>query len=429
MEVKVINSEVSSFRKELIHFIRYHASQIKQGGWSILIRKLRKFLAMLLFLPLTLPGVLIVRALRPLVLIRLYPFNSERIGNFALFTEMYLCWRDAGLDNRRAYDIFYYNAPVSNLQLKKMWDRTLHVCPLAGPVDTLNRTLPGGRSHIIPPQQFYDRDVEGLMSRTPVHLSFTSEEERLGQEKLLALGIPDGTPFVCFHSRDSAYLESTFPSEDLQFHDYRDSSVHNHIPAAEEMTRRGYYAIRMGAVVKEPLQTTNPQIIDYATNHRDDFMDIYLCAKCYFYIGDNAGIYVVPWLFRKPVAHVNSIPVGTIHTQSPDSLYIFKKLWLREEGRFLTFPEIFERWFDSLVRAEQYEQYGIEPVENTPEEITALAVEMDERLKGTWQATEEDEKLQQRFWSLFKSSIKEQHGVIASRIGADFLRRNRELLD
>lgn len=52
---------------------------------------------------------------------------------------------------------------------------------------------------------------------------------------------------------------------------------------------------------------------------------------------------------------------------------------------------------------------------------------MDERLKGMWQTTEEDEELQRRFWSLFKPS--ELNRVFRSRIGAEFLRQNRELLD
>ena len=77
--------------------------------------------------------------------------------------------------------------------------------------------------------------------------------------------------------------------------------------------------------------------------------------------------------------------------------------------------------------SEKHEQLGVEVMENTAEEITALAVEMDERLKGTWQTTEEDEELQRRFWSLFKPS--ELNQVFLSRIGAEFLRQNRELLD
>ena len=36
---------------------------------------------------------------------------------------------------------------------------------------------------------------------------------------------------------------------------------------------------------------------------------------------------------------------------------------------------------DTQFRSKQYEQLGVELVENSPEEITVLAVEMDERLK------------------------------------------------
>ena len=58
--------------------------------------------------------------------------------------------------------------------------------------------------------------------------------------------------------------------------------------------------------------------------------------------------------------------------------------------------------------------------------MTSLVMEMEARLKGTWQTTEDDEDLQRRFWSLFEDN--EYHGEICSRIGAEFLRQNRELL-
>ncbi|MFC1909220.1 TIGR04372 family glycosyltransferase [Chloroflexota bacterium] len=427
MKVKVGNSETSSYRKGFIPFIRFYASQIHEGGWPILLRKARSFLKMLLLMPL-MTVVLILYALRPLVLIRFGQLRSERIGHFAANTEVYLCKRDAGLDNQRAFDIFYHRAPACNQQLKKMWDRTLHVSRIARPMYFLNRNLPGGASHVIPWPEYGSRDIRGLLPRSPVHLSFTPEEERIGNEGLQALGIPEGTPFICFHSRDREYLSALFPDRISHGHDYRDSSIHNHIPAAEEMTRRGYFAIRMGAVVKETLATTNPMIIDYATNFRSDFMDIYLCAKCHFYIGDDAGLNLVPFIFRRPVAYVNQIPIQTVHTWGPDHLSIPKKLWLRKEHRFLTLREIFDWEVDDFRRTQQFEQAGIEPVENTPEEITALAMEMDERLKGTWQTTEEDEELQRRFWSLFRAH-EDRHGIIVSRIGAEFLRQNQEFLD
>ena len=68
---------------------------------------------------------------------------------------------------------------------------------------------------------------------------------------------------------------------------------------------------------------------------------------------------------------------------------------------------------------------NLELEENTPEEIHAVTIEMDERLKGTWQTTEEDEKLQQRFWDLFGPDKLKSSDL---RIGTEFLRQNRELL-
>jgi len=93
----------------------------------------------------------------------------------------------------------------------------------------------------------------------------------------------------------------------------------------------------------------------------------------------------------------------------------------------MTFREILESDVGMFLHLEEYLDMGITLIENTPEEILNVTIEMDERLKGTWVTTEEDEYLQKRFWSLYKPS--ELHGKIYSRIGADFLRENRELLE
>ena len=371
--------------------------------------------------------VLTVRALRPLVLVRFGPLRSERLGHFTANTELYLCERDAGMHSLRTFDIFYHASPVCNQQLKKMWDCTLHVSRFARPVDRLNRRLPGGENHVVPMPS--DRDIHGLLTHTQAHLSFTPEEERLGRAALRELGIPDDTSFVCFYARDSAYLDTVLPRSVgiWRYHDYRDASIENFIPAAEELVRRSYFAIRMGAIVKAALTTTNPMIIDYATKSRTDFLDIFLGAKCRFFIGSASGAIIISMIFRRPIAWVSYVPLEYAPTWGANDLLIPKKLWLREERRFLTFREIIESGVGRFLITEQYEQLGIEVIENTPEEITALAVEMDERLKGTWQTTEEDEELQRRFRSLFKSS--ELHGVFLSRIGSEFLRQNQELLD
>lgn len=429
VKVKANDPEASSLKNSawrLICFLRYHARDIRRGGLPVLLRKAQAFLMMVLAVPVVLP----IRALRSLVLIRFGQLISHRIGHFAVNTELYLCERDAGLYSPRTIDIFYHTSPVSNQQLKKMWDRsTLRVSRLARLIDSLNRRLPGYQKHIVLRTWPGDRDIYGLLARTPVHISFTPKEERQGLAALQRMGIVDSAPFVCFLARDSAYLSAASPNKDWSYHDYRDSNIHNFILAVEELTRRGYFAIRMGSIVKEALNTVNPKIIDYATRYRTVFLDIFLGAKCHFYIGDSCGFWAIAMIFKRPGAIVNMIPFEWAPTWSSDCLIIPKKLWLRQERRFLTFREIFDSDIGGFCKSQQYEQFAIEVVQNTPEEIAALAVEMDERLKRTWHTTEEDEELQQRFWSLFKPSKLQLHGTIVSRIGAEFLRQNKELLE
>ena len=395
--------------------------EIRIGGLHVLLRKV----SLALMVPVSFPIVIVVRVLRPLVLIRFGLLMSPRLGNFAARTELYLCERDVGMHRGRTLDIFFLYPQVCNRFLRKKWEKMLHISALARPLWEVNRRLPGGESHIVPMPR--DTDIYGLFARTPVHVSFTPEEESLGRTALQELGIPEGSPFVCFYARDSAYLDTVYQA-DWSYQDFRDASIHNYVPAAGELACRGYFAIRMGAVVKEALNTANPRIIDYATKARTDFLDIFLCARCRFFLGSSAGLSAVPRIFRRPIVLVNYVPLRprSLVIGVPGSLFIPKKLWLSDERRFLTFREIRESGVSEFVISEQYEQLGIEVTENTPEEITAVVMEMDERLKGTWQTTEEDEELQRQFWSLVKPS--KLNGALLPRIGTEFLRQNHELL-
>ena len=81
---------------------------------------------------------------------------------------------------------------------------------------------------------------------------------------------------------------------------------------------------------------------------------------------------------------------------------------------------------------ESFKSKGIKLVENSPEEIRDVALEMADRLEGTWIPDENDEKLQDKFWKIFTSESKTQfsaygtvlHGEIRARYGAKFLREN-----
>jgi putative glycosyltransferase (TIGR04372 family) len=418
--------------------IRQQIRQYQQRRFSVAARKIKRVLRnpfILFLLIFTIPVIVLIRLIRPWLLIRYGSLYSRRIGHFTANTELYLCENEAGINTPKQHhvDLFFMGPVICNQQLAKMWKRILRILPnwIFTPLHGANWLIPGGAVHLIGGPTQGDRDVHSLWNRFPPHLKFTAEEERQGQAALTELGVPSGADFVCFHARDSAYLDSVGthldPEVSVHYHDYLDVSVQNFMPAAERLSDNGYYVIRMGAIVKEPLPITNTKIIDYASSGRTDFLDIYLGATCRFAFASPSGYSAVPMIFRRPLVLVNQIGLEYMATWGENYLLIPKKLWFREDSRFLTFRDIIESGFGWFQDAAQYEEYGIEVVENTPEEIAEVVVEMDARLNGEWQTTEEDEKLQQRFWELFNHS--HLHGAISARIGTEFLRQNQDFLE
>lgn len=112
---------------------------------------------------------------------------------------------------------------------------------------------------------------------------------------------------------------------------------------------------------------------------------------------------------------------------------ITKHHFSSHEQRELTLREIFANGIGLYIRASEYESDGIQLIENTSEEIRDVVVELVEHLNGEWQPQENDEALQQDFWTIFLTDAKTTngnplHGEIRSNFGAAFLRNNREWL-
>ena len=412
-------------------------TQKRQGERPVFAKKMKRALCFPLKWPLyilALTALAVIRLIRPCLLVRWRSLNSGRIGHFAGNTELYLCERDAGMNvpQQRHVDLFFEGKPVCNQQLATMWKRVLRVWPgwIEASLSRVNLLIPGGKVHEIGNNTQHDRDVHNLFDRFPPHLEFTPEEEVLGQAGLRAIGIPPETPFVCLIVRDSAYLWSQ-QRRDWNYHNYRDSDIQNYVLAAEELAARGYFVLRMGAEVKTALESVHSKVIDYATNGmRSDFMDIYLGAKCTFCISVGTGFDAVPQIFRRPIAYVNMVPLGYLNTFGSHFIGITKHHCVDRGKRELTLREIFSQDVGFPLHTYDYEAKGIKLVGNTPEEIRDVAIEMAERLNGTWQPNQEDEELQKRFWDIFPTNALEArnkrplHGEIRGRFGAAFLSNN-----
>ena len=404
---------------------------------------MKRAFRILIMLPvcfLALPVVLIIRAVGPWLLIRWGGLVSTRIGHFAANTELYLCEQDAGVNvpKQKYLDLFYLAwGPICNRQLVVMWKRVLRIWPswILAPINRVNRLLPASDVHEIGGNTQGSRDVHNLLERFPPHLKFTAAEMARGEAGLRAIGIPPDAPFVCLIVREAAYLDAHQPESDWNYHSYRDSNIQNYVLAAEELADRGYRVIRMGARVGEAMKTTHPKIIDYAKNGmRSDFMDIYLGSKCDFCVSTATGWDEIPNVFRRPLVAVNLVPLGYIPSYLSNTICITRHHCLVKEKRNLTMREIFACNAGFSMQTSDYASKGIELIENTPEEVRDVVIEMAERLNGIWRPHEEDEALQQRFWKIFPKDTVDAnqgrpfHGEIRARFGAHFLRNNRDWL-
>ena len=371
----------------------------------------------------------LLRLLRPLVKVRVGCLRYDRIGHLAPNTELYLRRRFQKKPEDRELDLFVSGQPA-NQQLFRIIKRRVRVIKNKAFLWTYEavRSLIGNSSLWIDLPALrgnFSQDFDKI----PPQLSFTAQEQVKGEKLLRSLGIESTGLFVCLHTRDSAYLKKMHQRSskgDWSYHDYRDCDVNNYLPAVNYLTSLGIFVIRMGYIVEKKLVSDNPFIIDYATDHRSDFGDIYISSKCKFFIGSEGGLITVPWVFNVPVAYSNGVPVGGIAGWRSPDVYIPKKLWSKESKRLLTFKEIIAAGADKWYQTQQYKEAGIEIVENTPDEILGLVKEINARLDGKWVIKEEDEALQRRYRSLFPSDSRCSN--FPSRIGAEFLRFNRELL-
>jgi len=169
-------------------------------------------------------------------------------------------------------------------------------------------------------------------------------------------------------------------------------------------------------------------VIDYAhSGRKSEWMDVFLCAHCRFFLGNSSGLYLLSSLFGVPSALANLIPVSSSLSVIPVDIGTPKVLRRRGTGELLKYTEILASPLGNFRFTEQYSEAGVIVEENTPEDIRDLALEMLGRCEGSVVYTPEDEVLQKRFQGLFR----EGHYSFgaASRVGRDFLQKHADIIE
>ena len=257
----------------------------------------------------------------------------------------------------------------------------------------------------------------------PALLALKPDQRAAGRRILAENGIPAEAWFVCLHVREPGF----FGEGDHPYAKFRNGDIANFTAAVEAIRARGGYVVRVGDATMTPYPPT-PGVFDYALSAaKADWMDVFLCAECRFFIGSTSGFYFVPSSFGVPCVLVNWV---SFCPNPGDSNHIFlPKLLFRREGATpapLSFAEMFDRerrWVYCDGRVLQ--EHGLEAVENTPDEIRDAVEEMLDRFEGRSETAPGDaERL-----AKFAAATAGIADLGAASISTRFLRRHAALLD
>lgn len=254
----------------------------------------------------------------------------------------------------------------------------------------------------------------------PPLLTLKKEDRERGLDCLRRLRIPEGAWFVCIHARESGGRPQDAG------HTYRNVDIDTYAGAIEAVVERGGWCIRMGDPSMKPLPPMK-NVIDYAHHSfRSDWMDLFLCAEARFFMGCASGLNGLPAVFGVPCALTNMFPI-TERPPRPNDIMIPKMMWFIKDERYMTFREMLDFHMGFIHRPDSYYiDAGIKVIDNSPEDIRSLVIEMLDLTEGKKIYTPKDELLHKAFDSLYRPGHY-SYGA-NSRIGRDFLHKYNYLL-
>ena len=268
----------------------------------------KKFTKLLLLIG-SLIVLLIMKVIQPFVRFQLCIVGFHRYGHLALEPEIFLAEleisRADGSPKKPLVNLWSLGPKVkqSNKYLARKWSDKLTVLPswVISALHDAGELLPPLK--LVEPQLSITGSKNGL-DKTDPHLSFSSEEIANGQRCLSEIGIDPTRPYVCLIVRDGGHYKS---KGDIESAGYVliNFNINDFASAAAELIEHGYQVVRMGSGSEQPFTSAPEGVIDYASsNHRSEFLDVYLAATCAFAVSTQTGPDAVCMLFRRPVLYV-----------------------------------------------------------------------------------------------------------------------------
>ena len=190
---------------------------------------------------------------------------------------------------------------------------------------------------------------------------FSEKEIEQGEQLRRDFGIPGNAKIVVLHVREPGYLP------ELKYHRHRDANIETYKPAVKYLTDNGYYVVRIGDSSMKPIHWRN--VVD--TTRHDAYQQIlepYFIYQANLYLGMSSGPNALAVAFCTPqvLSHVIYGESDSLY-RWPHDIRLFKKT--KKDGRILTQQEIDNSDIYTFTRAEEFENAGVELIDNTSDEI------------------------------------------------------------
>ena len=399
--------------------------------------KVRSEPILLITIPLALLSFVLIIFLRPIVLIRFGFFHSDRLGHFAVNTEIFFC---ENIYSKKLHpiiiDLFYFPTKPCNKQLAKMISRKVKIYPklLIRPFCLISRSLLFLSAHVTGRSSNSDYDTKHVMDKIKLQLKLTKKEIEAGNKVLRKINV-DSKKIVCIGIRDSSYLKKKYSNQDFSYHDHRNDEVEKYISGIKFLLKRGYTVLRMGSVTNKKIKIRHKNFLDYSNSKiKSDFMDVYISYVCKLFISNNTGLDALAVIFRKPILHIGSLPFGAISTFSDRYYNTMANYYSYSKKRFLNLTEIFNSNIQYLWRKNDFEKKKIKIILPNKKQIlkycteTVLILEKSKRKKNQIVLEEKFKNLYSRFVKKYPDGNKQYHNIIKTKILFTFLTLNPHFL-
>lgn len=380
-----------------------------------------------------LPLISLILFLRPIIFIKFYIINLDRIGN-VVHPDMYLIKK-----TKFFFNILLISSKKNNTSITEIFNKKIRFIffnkSLADVLSFLSRKSSLIKNHIY--EHFNFQSFNFVNKKRNFYLS---HEQKIIAKKILKKNLEKylyRKKIICFTTRDSKFLKNLHPEENFEYHNYRNMTADRIIPSIRFLIKKGFFVIRMGRTAEKKINYKHKCFLDYPfSTFKNDLLDVYLAEKAHYWFGSNCGLDLLRWIFRKPAAVFNMAPFALLPFNYKNVVIIPKKY--KRKKKYLNITQVFENSIADAGSTKDFLKKKIDIIENSSDEILELVKFVLNRKKN-YKLKNDQKKIIQKFsknfiklvkkFKLEKYQVKDNTNLLKniSIVNPNFLKKNYRL--